>query len=501
MSVFKSGKWKLLPVIVGLLALSPLVFAQHAGHTRAVKVGEVAVFDLPQDATCYISVEENANLVNARIESLLTDNVTSAADILMQEHDGVFHITAGTITIAVLTPDMTGLSIEETRVKAQELADKIRQEFDAAKRHEISASLMAKFFISFVYPLLMIALLIGLRLLYRWLLHAIYRIEEGVKIGQFELVSPERLRMTLRIALVSGISVVLVGALYAFLAATFYYFPATRGYAMAMYGFTRGVWNAFTQKLVAVLWRILAAGVVIGGAFALVNTVDKLFDEIEEGRVHPTAFIKIEHIDIFEYIAKAFIVLSCITVIVLLLPGRSSHFGMVVLAFLGLSLSFGFVPVLKNAAAGFLIAFSKTHYRGAVLIIDGHEAAILRTGVFFTSLRFANGEVHQLPNRQIFKGHTRLTPRGDIVTWTGSIRVARGCPLSEIQESLEEWAGGWSSKAMVRIVRIENGLADFELKMPYLQSSSEVFVAVAFDGLHETMMEKKAELLSLYLKT
>ncbi|MDD4003756.1 MAG: mechanosensitive ion channel [Elusimicrobiaceae bacterium] len=498
--IWKTGA-ALAALLAGFCAQAPFAFAAPDAPSKAVRIGEVAIFEMVQGTTRYITVEESADLANTRIKTLLADTVTGPDEIRLEERAGAFYIMAGTATIAILTPEMTGLDIEATRAQAGEITEKIRREFELLKKRDISVSLLTKFFVSFVYPLLMVALLVGLRLLYRALLHVIYRIEEGIKIGQFELISPHRLRISLKIALITGICAVILVTVYIFLAVTFYYFPVTRSYALSMYWFTKSVWSAFTHKLVLVAWRILAAAFIVGGALALVNTVDKLFDEIELGRVQPTSFIKIEHIDIFEYLAKAAIVLFAITLIILLLPGRGSNVGMVVLAFLGLSVSFGFVPVLKNAAAGFLIAFSKSHHKGAVLIIDQQEAAIMRTGVFFTSLRFASGEIHQLPNSQILKGRTRLTPNGDIITWAGCIRVAHDYPVSEIQESLEEWSAGWSGKAMVRISGIDNGHVRFEIKMPYLQSSSEVFLPAAFDGLRETMLEKKADLLSFALKS
>lgn len=481
--------------LAAFLALGALTgVSAQASRPATIRIGAVDIFEMTQGTTRYISVEEHAEMVNTRIDSLLRDNVTGPDEIRLLEDNGVFLIMAGTMTIATLSPDTTGLDPNATRARAQDITETLRREFGEIKKRDISVSLLTKFFVSFVYPLLLVALVVGLRLLYRGLLHSIYRIEDGLKLGQFVFISPQRLRSTLKVALITGISAVLLAAIYVFLAVTFYYFPVTRSYALGMYRLLNNVWHILTHSLMMIAWRLFAAALITAAALALVNTIDRLFDEIEEGRIHPTSFIKVEHIDIFEYLAKAIVVLFGIVLIVLLLPGRGSNVGMVVLAFLGLSLALGFVPVLKNAAAGFLIAFSKTHHKGVVIIVDGHEAAIMRTGVFFTSLRFSNGEIHQLPNGDIFKSHTRLTPTGDIVTWTGRVHLPHGCPVSELQETLEEWAAGWSAKAMVRIVSINNGLVSFEIKMPYLQSSSEVFLPAAFDGLRETLLEKKAEL-------
>ncbi|HUT85864.1 MAG TPA: hypothetical protein VMW66_03385, partial [Elusimicrobiales bacterium] len=135
----------------------------------------------------------------------------------------------------------------------------------------------------------------------------------------------------------------------------------------------------------------------------------------------------------------------------------------------------------------------------ANLTIGGQESVILRTGVFFTSLRFPRGEIRLIPNWQILTAQVRVVPSGDIVTWKGQFKVSAKVPLSNIQGDLEEWVAKWGN-AQAKIISVNDGLVDFEMTIPFIESSSEVFVSAAYDDLHKLFAKKNVEVTKLAIK-
>lgn len=470
---------------------------------KPVTLGEKEIFTPKHGSLQKLTPDELAILSNYRLQEILKDEKTTVEDITLKYSQGKYAIYANEKIVAEIDANQLKISSEEAKRKANTLLILLRQEFEKSKERQFSISLLMKFLLAFIYPILLVLTLIGIRLLHRKTLMSIYKLEgrkiTGFHIGKFQILPLARLKFFLKILLTLFTVILVLIALYIFLAATFYYFPVTRKYAYEMYDFLQSLGSGIGLKFLKFLWRLSLTIVILIFWFIFTGTVDKYFDDVSEGRLKPFPFIKFEHIDIFEYVAKAVLTLTALAMIISVLPGKGEQLGTVLLVFIGLSLALAFAGVLKNLTAGLLVAFSQSHNRGTTLIIDSQEAMILRIGVFFTSLRFPRGNIKLIPNWQILSAKVRVVPSGDVVTWQGCLKIKEKTALSSVQNNLEEWVAKWGN-AQAKIIGVNEGLVDFEMTVPFIESSSEVFISAAFDDLQKLLSKKNIEISKLTLK-
>lgn len=491
---------KKLAVLLGLLIVYPLGICKE----KTVSLDGTEIFTPEHGSTQNLSADELAVMANYRLEEILRDENTTAEDIKLKGSKGKYTIYAGEKTILEINAEKLNLTDEKAEQKAKALLSNLRQEFGRLKERQFSISLLIKFLLAFIYPILLVLVLIGIRLLHRRILMSIYKMQErkitGLHLGKFQVMPLARLKLFLRILLTTLTTVSILISIYIFLAATFYYFPVTRKYAYEMYDFVGNLGSGIGLKFLKFIWRLAITLIILVFWFIFISAFDKYFDDASERRIKLPRFVKFEHLDIFEYIVKGIITLTALVMIVFILPGKGGQLGTALLAFIGLSLSLAFVGVFKNLAAGFLIAFSQSHNRGSTLITDGREAMILRTGVFFTSLRFARGDIKLIPNWQILSARIRVVPSGDVITWQGQIKLNKKTSLSDIQSDIEEWVSKWG-RAQAKITAINLNLVDFEMTIPFIESSSEVFVSAAFDDLQKLLSPKNIEVSKLAVKS
>jgi len=457
------------------------------------------------DELSYLSADEAATLSGKRMEKAVSDPAILPSAIAYRMDGNIVVFSAGPVILAQvhytrLSPDRTTAA-----TRAAEITSELREHFTRVKTKNFSIAILMKFLLAFIYPLLLIGALMGLRALYRRGKLFTHSLEEthpqGVRIARFEIVSMPGLRMAANLAM--GITVLLAGlaAIYLFLLVTFYYFPVTRNYALSMFSLLGTLGRVVGEYALTAGWRLAAAIVIAIAVYSATGWLDKLFDNLAEAGPKPLPFLHAERLDIFEYLAKGLVLAAGAVAVLLLLPERGSLLGSVPLVLIGLALALAASGLFRNVVAGFLLAFSKSHTRGSSIILSGHSAVLLRIGVFFSNMRFADGSVRLVPNIRVISGQVRIGQEADLSVWEGEIVIGRNeLALSELYSLLEHWAEGFGSGSHVRISALKGNRAFFQLSIPFIQSSDTVFLPAACDGLSVLLSERKMRLTRLELR-
>lgn len=488
-----------------LLVFAALISPAYCDQDGAIRLGEKTLFDLPHGTTNYITADQWSETVNLKLQNAVNNPSILPSDIKYMPEGNKFSVMAGPQKLFDIDPKALNISQEEAKKLAENYVSVLKTEFAAVKNQTYSGMILIKFLLSFIYPILFIFVIVALRTFYRWAKHKIHILEEyGVKgwsLGSTQILSLSGLQFALRTLLAVLVFLCFVISVFIFLGAVFYNFPVTRSYAVAMYDFIAVMGSNLGSLAFDILWRLVFVGAAAMLCALVINTIDKYFDNIAFGKATLPPFLKVEHSDIFEYLLKAAVIIVALVIILLLLPEHGGYVGRGLLIFLAFSLAISSVGILKNVMAGLVLAFSKTHNRGSSLTIDGKDVVIVRTGMFFTSLRLSQGEIFMQPNSKVIEATIRVRPAGDFVTWKGRIVINKDTVLSDLQAALEHWSQMWGQDALIKIVAIRDGHVYFILRISFLQSSSEVFLPAAFDELRRTLREKNCELLSLGLKS
>lgn len=457
------------------------------------------------DELSYLSADEIAALSAARLEKAISDPEILPSGISYRRDGDLLIFSAGPVILARIHYTRLSPDRAASAVRAAEIVSSLRELFSHAKTRNFSIAMLMKFLLAFIYPLLLIGVLMGLRALYRRAKLFMHELEEthphGVRLARFEIVSMSGLRMVVNLVL--GVAVLLAGlaSIYLFLLATFYYFPVTRSYALAMFSVLSSVGSAAGAYALTAGWRIAAAIVVAIVVYSINGWLDKLFDNLAEAGPNPLPFLHAERLDIFEYLAKGLVLVAGLVTVLMLLPERGGLLGSVPLVLIGLAFTLAASGLFKNVVAGFLLAFSKSHTRGTEITLSGHSAVLLRIGVFFSNMRFADGSVRLVPNICVIAGQVRLGREADLSVWEGEISLGRSeAHLAELYSLLEQWADGFGSGGSVRISALRGNRACFQLSIPFIQSSDIVFLPAACDSLSALLLERKMRLARFELR-
>ncbi|NLO91469.1 MAG: mechanosensitive ion channel [Elusimicrobia bacterium] len=452
-----------------------------------------------RDEGDYLQAQELGALYAKRLNQALSDPAIFPADISYSVDGDIVSLQAGPVALAQfhyarLSPDR-----DSALKRAAALAAELKASFRAVKERNFSISVLMKFLLAFIYPLAFIGILLALRAAYRRARLFMHALEDtrpqGIRLGRFELVSLPGLRVAVNAVLGGAVLLSAIAAVYFFLIATFYYFPVTRSYALSMFALLGMAGRTFGGYVFSAGWHIAAVIAIVMAVYSVTGWLDKLFDRLADAGPRPLPFLSAERLDIFEYMAKGLAAFLGFVAMLLLLPGRGGLLGSVPLLLLGLVFALAASGPFRNIVAGFLLAFSKSHTRGAAISLSGRTGVLLRIGVFFSTIRFSDGSVRMVPNSGILSGQVHMDRAYEAAVWDGEVVLGSDpVALSELHSLLEKWAESFGSGSHVKITGLRGRRVSFRLTMPFIQSSDPVFLPAVCDGLAALLSERKLRL-------
>lgn len=491
-----------LALLLAVLALSlPAAASVPSEEGAPLLLGgrEILTFEAPDPDG--VAPLERTVLAQERLYRALSDARIGPDDVRARKRGSRYSVLAGDLLLFEIGPadaKAEGLPLEALTERWTGL---LKLHFGQVKQRDFALRLLMKYLLALTYPLLLVAALLILVRVRRSGLLWIHLIDENrpspFALGRFELISVRGVKLFLRGAFAAAVWLAGLAALYAFLLSTFYYFPATRGYATRMSATFADIASTVLGVLLGHFIRFVLICLVFGGCYAAVRALDRLFDEVAAGRVRLQPYVTVENADTVEFLVKGLTLLTAAVVIVLILPAQQGQVVKGLLILIGLAGALASVPVLRNAFAGFVLAFLNTHRRGALLRLEGREVSILRRGLLFTLIRFPDGHSCTVPNETILNSPVFRGRPEDLVLWAGRLTLADKTRLSDLQQDLENWVREWGEHSQVSLIDVRGGEAEFELLVPYLQASSEVFLSVAVDGLKDLLEKHGCRLVDL----
>ncbi|MBI4422908.1 MAG: mechanosensitive ion channel [Elusimicrobia bacterium] len=483
-------------VLLGLV-LSPASAGEQG--EGGVRLGGVEVVRLRAGGPGGLSAAERGEVASKRLERALADPVVGPEHIRVEVRDGRPVVLAG--RLALLTVGVEDADLEQSKpgLLAEHWAGLIREPFREAKSRHFSIRLLMRYLVAMTYPIAFLVAIAVLRRLQRRGLAAIYRLPakgpSPARLFGVELASRQAFIGALAGAVRGAVIVASVAAVYLFLLATFYHFPATHTLGLRMRDALAGALSAIAQAAVGQLGWILSVGVALAVAYALLKVLDRFFDAIDAGTIKLTPYITQDNADTVETLANGLVYLLLAGTIVLLLPGEGSRLGLGALAFLGLAVSLSSTPILRQFLAGLGLAFLKSHRYGSRVLWQGREATVLRRRLFHTSLRLRDGRRCLAPNHEVLASAV-VPAEGAQESLSFDVRLETRGPASDaLLDELSVWANELGDASGLRLRAVEDSRLRFTLSVPAMIATDDQFVRVAYGQLRDLAVRHHAGLV------
>jgi|GEM_PF-3242625 len=484
-------------LFMGLVGTSS--FADEEAGTVILR--RKVLFSLKSPDPRGLSATERALITSERLGKVFLNPFIGPEQIFSKQNGDHFVVMASSvIVLRVWAGDAAqeNMTIEDL---AKMQAETIRKELADGKPGYFTLRLLTRYFLGLLYPLLLISVLMALRRIRRagsaWILRLKEDRPSFLRLGTFEIVSMRGFKLLLHaiFTLISW-SLILV-VCYGFLLAVFYYFPGTRNLATRLMSIAYDAFAKIGEIAFGHLIRLLVVGGVLAATYALIQTIDKWFDEVAHGNKSLHPYITLENADTIEFLAKGAVVFAAVFLIVLLLPSEGGRIGIGVLVLIGLSLSLAAVPILQNVIIGFMLAFMPHHRRGSHLLLNGHEVTVLRRGIMYTFLQTSDRTRWLVPNREIANATVLFGQAQDHMSWRGEAKILNGVSLKEFHSSIEEWAKERGDKGFVRILETREEVVVFTLHLPQSSFSPTGMLVDVHDSLRQWLDHIGIRLLSV----
>ena len=296
---------------------------------------------------------------------------------------------------------------------------------------------------------LLILVLNGLR----WLFARAYGLLESeqagwirtIRIQRLELISAERLQLTL-FFIVRVLRVVLtVGVLYFFIPLVLSFFPRTAGLAGDLVQLVldplRETWTAVTTYIVDDLFSIL---VILGVMYYAMKLIHVIFDGIRTRRIKVAGF----YTDWAEPTYQIVRFLGLVLAVILIwphLPMSGSPGFQGVAAFIGLLVTFGSASAISNIVGGIVLIYMRAFQIGDRVQIADTVGDIIEKGLLVTRIRTPKNVNVTIPNSMVLGNHlinySRAALKEGVVLHT-TITLGYDVPWPKVHEVLVAAANG-----------------------------------------------------------
>lgn len=243
------------------------------------------------------------------------------------------------------------------------------------------------------------------RILFRFILRKKNRYSDGIKVKNYQMLSPIRLiRFGLKLLAVLRVALILVSLAFA-LSFLFSIFPATETLAYRLLGYT---WEPLKDLGISLyhylprLFRIVV--VLIIGMY-----IDRFFrfisNEIKLGNLRIKGFHRDWAVPTYKLVRLCLVGFTLIIVFPLL-PGSDTSAFKGISVFFGVLISLGSSSAISNTIAGFIITYMRPFQLGDWIKTNDITGEVIEKSALTTRFRTINNEDITIPNSTILTNKT-----------------------------------------------------------------------------------------------
>ncbi|HPF26779.1 MAG TPA: mechanosensitive ion channel family protein [Steroidobacteraceae bacterium] len=358
-----------------------------------------------------IGALEPQNRAAAIEQRLLTISAGSAdvlADLRVVERDGLSEIFAGETLIRAVT-DQDAANTGRTR--RQLAADYQVQVYEALAiefRDRSVANVLRSLLYTLAATLVLAALLVGLRRLYRWSRDRVNRAAQAWSwesgLARMRILTPAAVSSGSRSIAATLAWLIGIALLYFYLEYVLSLFPWTRGIAERMVTTSRAAVLQVGSGLIGYLPNLLNMIVIIFVARFILRAVRAVFDQIRFQRLTLQGFYPEWAMPTYSLIR--FLVIAIAAVMVFpYLPGSGSEGFRGVSVFVGLLVSLGAASAIANVIAGIVITYMRPFKVGDRVKIADAVGDVTGKDLFVVRLRTIKNVDITIPNSLVLANH------------------------------------------------------------------------------------------------
>jgi small-conductance mechanosensitive channel len=391
--------------------------------------------------------EARARRIEERLAAAAADPAIGVDSFHTADIDNATHILAGTATImTVLEGDARLEQVRRSTLAAAHMA-RLRQALVDYRAARSPDALRRGARATLVATIVLAGGLVALPGFWRRLDRAITRRLEArihsVHIQSFEVMRAERIWSALRSGLVAIRTVVLLGAVLAYLWFVFAQFPWTRGLSHDMVTFALGPLRVIGGGVVAAIPRLIFLTVLFVVVRAGLRIVRFFFDAVGQGTVTLRNF-DAEWAEPTYKIVRIAAVALALVVGYPYVPGSDTAAFQGISLFLGIVLSLGSSSAIANIIAGYMLTYRRAMKQGDRVKIGGAIGEVIETRLQVTHLRSIKNEEIIIPNSQIMAAevlnYTSLSRTRGLILHT-DVGIGYEVPWRQVEAMLMAAAG------------------------------------------------------------
>ena len=355
-----------------------------------------------------LTAAQRANAIEQRLLSVAEEPASTLNAVRIAESDGISGIYAGSILIRAVTDrdaEQTG------RTRRQLAADQlviIREALAAEYRERGTAHIMRGLLLSVFATILVAALLIGVRWLYRWTHTRISRSaltwhwKSGL--ARLKLLSPGTVASTsgsVAAGLAWLIGLLLVYFYFEFVLSLFIW---TRGFADKMVAAAEhAVLHVFTG-LFDYLPSLFNIALIVVVARLILKGLRGVFEQLAAQRLTISGFHPDWGRPTFSLV-RFFVIAIAAVMVFPYLPGSGSAGFQGVATFLGLAISFGGAPAIANIISGVILTYMRPFGIGDRVKIADAVGDVVAKNLLLVRLRTIKNVDISIPNALVLANH------------------------------------------------------------------------------------------------
>lgn len=356
-----------------------------------------------------LSAYDRATLAKERIEKLYKEDLWDSTQVHWVTSDAgtlVYHGEQALFNLVPADTTGTGQTVDQLAAQAQ---DRMIQ---SVWRHQNRADLWDQLWRVATLVTSLLIIFFGVRYLNRGLnklntaiLLRLKRMMKGVKLGQYEFLTPERQGQLAQFLLTVSKWVIMGVVLYLALPALFSIFPATKGLANTLFHYILTPLVKFGRALLGYLPALFTIVVIVVITRYLVRGLRFLSMEVERGKLQLPGFYS-------DWARPTFALLRVIlyafafVMIFPYLPGSDSPIFRGVSVFFGLLISLGSSSAIGNIIAGLVITYMRAFKEGDRVKIGDTTGDVIEKSLLVTRVRTIKNEDVSIPNAAILNGST-----------------------------------------------------------------------------------------------
>jgi small-conductance mechanosensitive channel len=345
---------------------------------------------------------------------------------------------------------------------------------------------------------------VALRVLWyfhRRLQHTLERLRgeklRSLRIQNLELLSKERIAGFISILIRLAALAVSVAFVAVYLSTVSGFFPQTRGYASALWGFTLAPFVAIGSAVLGQIPNLFFMTVILLVAYYAQRLIAVIFAEIGEGRLHIRGFQRGWTAPTLR-LARVLLVAVTLVAIFPYIPGSRSPAFQGVSLFLGFLLSMASSGAISNIISGLMLTYTGALNIGDRVQIGNAEGVVTETTMLVTRVRTDENINVAIPNTSvltsnIFNHSARIQMRSLEVRV--KVNVGFDTPWREVESLLHEAAKRTSGLLSdpPPVVKLENFAGTYITYGLYATIESDDPASDIQSELHKNILDVFAE--------